>query len=193
MDIKTGIFEKLIQKRTLQLKRTTVSLSDQSQNKLNHLRDAYDIQLFELFSSVLADFEQSGENRTGSCFEGIQEEAERILKVGTLFPNSKSLSFKEDDILRLKQFAKEMSISRDVLINAIINYAELCINSSMEEKRKQKMKASEIVQNWLKQGEEILKQFADELDSSDELVNRLTNIVNSEREFLDGYNSKMKR
>ncbi len=190
MNHKTDIFENLIKKRTTKLRRTTVSLSDLSLNKLERLKENYEIQLHDIVSSIFKEYDKPDTDSSDSCFKSIQAEAERIHEKKTPFPNSKSISLKEEDIRTLKFISKEINLSRDVMINAIINYAEFCISQSVEEQKKILAKASKLVSKWLDDGEMISKKIATELGSSDEMVNRLQNIVNSEREFLQIYTSE---
>ncbi|MBT7617485.1 MAG: hypothetical protein HN590_09410 [Calditrichaeota bacterium] len=191
MDDKTDIFEKLIQKSILRLKRTTVSLSDESLDRLNRLKSSFDILLHEIVSSVISEHAQTNVDTKNSCLTGVQNEAERILEIKTQFPNNKSISLKKDDLGELKLISGEMNISRDVLINAIINYAESCIHRSFEERYKRIAKAREIVMDWLKEGEEISNKLTGEFGSSDTIVTKLIELVDSGKDFLKDYDSNM--
>ncbi|RLF33229.1 MAG: hypothetical protein DRN08_05670 [Thermoplasmata archaeon] len=191
MNVRTDIFEKLILKRDLKLTRTTVLLSDRSGENLKRLQEIHKIRLFEIVSSILSEYHQIDDETSGECLDGVLEEVERITNDRTRFPNRKTISLKEDDLRALRLISKERRISRDVLINAIINYAEFCIHRLMEERCKQMKKAREIVVEWLTEGEEISNRLANELGASDELVSGLLEFIEAEKEFLNDYNCNM--
>ncbi len=191
MNVRTDIFEKLILKRDLKLTRTTVLLSDRSGENLKRLQEIHKIRLFEIVSSILSEYHQIDDETSGECLDGVLEEVERITNDRTRFPNRKTISLKEDDLRALRLISKERRISRDVLINAIINYAEFCIHRLMEERCKQMKKAREIVVEWLTEGEEISNRLANELGASDELVSGLLGFIEAEKEFLNDYNCNM--
>jgi len=191
MNVRTDIFEKLILKRDLKLTRTTVLLSDRSGENLKRLQEIHKIRLFEIVSSILSEYHQIDDETSGECLDGVLEEVERITNDRTRFPNRKTISLKEDDLRALRLISKERRISRDVLINAIINYAEFCIHRLMEERCKQMKKAREIVVEWLTEGEEISNRLANELGASDELVSGLLEFIEAEKEFLNDYNCIM--
>lgn len=186
------LFKSLLEKRTEEKFRTTFTLTEEGLDALLWIKKELHVSPQDVLEQALVESADSP-HQQDDCLQRITDLVKNQEFSRDQLRYKRSLTIGRKAVLRLKEVAEDLEVSRDILFNIVILFAKDCLGAAVEERLKNLREIIKMLLPWRKQGEKILQHAETHLDPGDPICLDLQEILDSVDSLLENFPDVSKR